>query len=93
MPTTLQFLSMKTMTNAACNQTINEYIYDETLCTASQVGWGGCFGDSGGPLTSGGRLIGLVSWGRECGDGLPNMFERISAVTDWIYSKTGIVAV
>lgn len=37
--------------------------------------------DSGGPLISNNKLIGIVSWGA---DKLVNGFTRISEYTDWI---------
>ena len=53
-----------------------------------------CKGDSGGPLIrkgdsiEGDRLVGLVSWGRECAeDGVPGVYVRISFFYDWIVKK------
>lgn len=85
------------MNNDDCRATIandhKEFIHDKSLCTAAKRGQGGCFGDSGGPLTANGQLIGVVSWGVKCGDGSPNVFVRISKFANWIQQKTGVVAV
>ncbi len=48
-----------------------------------------CGGDSGGPLAAdtGGRrvLVGVTSWGRNCGDPqFPGVYAKVSAVRDWI---------
>ena len=47
-----------------------------------------CVGDSGGPLFTGSRLlIGIVSWGRGCGQAmLPGVYTNVSAHLDWIQS-------
>ncbi|XP_076258353.1 trypsin beta-like [Rhynchophorus ferrugineus] len=47
---------------------------------------GACSGDSGGPLVSGGRLIGVVSWGyTPCGTPrLPSVFAKVGAYNSWI---------
>jgi hypothetical protein len=42
--------------------------------------------DSGGPLTEGGWLVGVVSFtgGSSCGNGFPDGFERVSSHLTWI---------
>lgn len=54
-----------------------------------------CQGDSGGPLfhwnetTNHSTLVGITSWGIGCGQrNFPGVYTRISAVLDWIRSKT-----
>lgn len=67
-----------------------ESIYNGTICTLRNMGNGACFGDSGGPLTANGKLIGLVSWGVPCAVGFPDQFTRVSEFLDWIKENTGL---
>lgn len=41
----------------------------------------------GGPLTAGGVVIGLVSWGVPCGRGVPDAFARVASHRSWILNK------
>jgi secreted trypsin-like serine protease len=48
-----------------------------------------CMGDSGGPLISGGKLVGVVAWSEWCGlrhD--PAVFARVSKLRDFIAAPT-----
>jgi trypsin len=59
------------------------------LCAFSP-GEDSCQGDSGGPIFLGGDsaeedvLVGLVSWGYDCGGDTPGVYTRISYFYDWI---------
>jgi secreted trypsin-like serine protease len=55
----------------------------------SNDGKDSCFGDSGGPLVGWNngefKLLGLVSWGVECGSSrYPGVYAKVSSVNDWI---------
>ncbi|XP_014486729.1 PREDICTED: chymotrypsin-2-like [Dinoponera quadriceps] len=46
---------------------------------------GSCNGDSGGPLTVGGKLVGLVSWAYGCAStNYPTVYTRVVSFLDWI---------
>ncbi|XP_011863836.1 PREDICTED: trypsin-1-like [Vollenhovia emeryi] len=46
---------------------------------------GSCHGDSGGPLTVGGKLVGLVSWASGCASTTyPTVYTRVVSYLDWI---------
>lgn len=51
---------------------------------------GACYGDSGGPLTvpgiTGDLLVGIVSWGYQCG-GTPTVFGRVANFRGWLASN------
>ncbi|KAF0719735.1 hypothetical protein AaE_010420, partial [Aphanomyces astaci] len=61
----------------------------DTMLGAGVEGQNSCHGDSGGPLTieenGAVRLVGVVSWGFECGErGTPGIYERVSAARAFI---------
>lgn len=49
-----------------------------------------CFGDSGGPLTVNGTLVGIVSWanGTSCTKDYPAVFTEVARYRYWISEKT-----
>lgn len=50
-----------------CEDAYGTYSPDEMVCAGyREGGTDACQGDSGGPLITGGRLIGIVSWGEGC---------------------------
>lgn len=68
-------------------QTIGAVIVDSMLCAGRMDidGVDGCFGDSGGPLIYKGVVVGLVSFGYECGlKYYPGVYTKVSYYTDWI---------
>jgi trypsin len=91
-PNNLQFLNVVTLTLADCRSRHTAgnaaSVFDNTICTFTQHGQGMCMGDSGGPLMSGGVLIGAVSWGIACAQGFPDVFARISSHVTWILNNT-----
>lgn len=54
-----------------------------------------CFGDSGGPMTCQvngiNKLIGIVSFGEDCGKPRhPGVYSRTTSVRQWISVLTGV---
>ncbi|MFG2298050.1 S1 family serine peptidase [Streptomyces sp. NPDC048603] len=62
------------------------YLEDSMVCAGDAAGGkDACQGDSGGPLVAGGRLIGLVSWGRGCGRAdSPGVYTKIAPLTGFV---------
>ncbi|CAG2175020.1 unnamed protein product [Oppiella nova] len=72
----------------ASRQSINK-VDDTNICAQSST-QSGCAGDSGGPLTVNGELVGVVSYGvNQCPlNYLPNVFGYVPSVRAWIDSTT-----
>lgn len=96
-PTFLQFLRVKTLTNADCRSRhvlpLSKFVDAATLCAMSRKNQGACLLDSGSPLVANGQLIGVVSWVKYCALGVPDGYARISSFVDWIQEVSGVVAV
>ncbi|MFE3072513.1 serine protease [Streptomyces sp. NPDC059247] len=62
------------------------------ICTYDKgSGISACEGDSGGPLTQNGRVIGIISWGHStCSGTYPSVHTNVGAYRTWITGKTGI---
>ncbi|KAG6616255.1 Serine protease trypsin-like protein [Phytophthora cinnamomi] len=67
------------------------------VCAGGVAGKDSCVGDTGGPLIkengAGDKddvLVGLVSWGYDCGDkGFPTVYSRVSSAVKWL-NRMGI---
>lgn len=72
-----------------CNSKMGDTIGPDMLCAYTE-GEDSCGGDSGGPLFLKGAtsaddsLVGLVSWGFECGGNYPGVYTNIAFFYDWI---------
>lgn len=84
--TGLKYANVTTITNNQCKKSFARgLVKDEMVCAYSgRLGIGACLGDSGGPLISDNKLIGIVSFARICALGYPDGYTRISAYADWI---------
>lgn len=84
----LQWISLTTISNKNCismhGSSDAEKITDASLCTYTARGQGMCTGDSGGPLVYNNQLVGIISWGVPCAQGVPDVYTRISAVFSWV---------
>ena len=91
--TNLMFLNTRTLRNSDCRSlhtTSNAArVFDNTVCTyAEGVREGICIGDDGGPLVSGGVVVGAVSWEVSCARGVPDVHSRVSHHSAWLLSTT-----
>lgn len=101
-PDALRMVDLDIATNpgAACGDYGGSYTPDSMLCAtgASRSNIKDtCSGDSGGPLftTAGGsyRLVGLTSWGNDCGlADYPGIYTRLTSFLSWIYLETDLEA-
>ncbi|XP_055551796.1 chymotrypsin-2-like [Wyeomyia smithii] len=88
----LRFLTVEIITQSQCQDTFSdpytERLADNTMCSLSPAGQGSCLGDAGGPLIYNDELVGILSWGIPCGEGMPDVFARISNHRAWIRVHT-----
>ncbi|XP_012218725.1 chymotrypsin-2-like [Linepithema humile] len=87
--TELNLASIKIADQAYCRfmyQNRSKNIFDTQICANEPtVERGSCKGDSGGPLTVDGKLVGLVSWSHRCSDTIyPSVYTRVPSYVDWI---------
>ncbi|KAL5273757.1 hypothetical protein ACFFRR_000480 [Megaselia abdita] len=86
LPEDLQFLKLRTLTNSECNRFVFNVSNTEICALRSPLN-GACAGDSGGPLVleDQNTQVGVVSYGTMiCGLGLPDVYTRVSILSDWI---------
>ncbi|KAG8036034.1 hypothetical protein G9C98_004613 [Cotesia typhae] len=83
LPDKLQEIELMVITETKC-KSYHSMVSAGHICTLTQAGEGACHGDSGGPLTAEGTLIGLVSFGRPCAVGYPDVYTRVFFYLDWI---------
>ncbi|XP_037939623.1 serine protease 3-like [Teleopsis dalmanni] len=98
LPTNLQYVHLKIITNSLCNETYHSTLVNKgSLCTATPQATTTCEGDSGGPLVdlASGKLIGINSFvsGDGCEAGDPAGFVRVTAYLNWIRKNSGVVGV
>ncbi|KAK4872858.1 hypothetical protein RN001_014887 [Aquatica leii] len=80
----LQYVFLKTISISECSKKLGTKIEQSQLCTFTRMGEGPCQKDSGSPLVGDGFLIGIVSWGKPCAAGYPDVYIRISYYEDWL---------
>ncbi|KAG7204572.1 hypothetical protein KM043_004995 [Ampulex compressa] len=72
------------LSGSECQAHHKEYIFASQLCTRAKVGIGACQGDSGGPLVVNGVLHGIVSWVYPCAVGVPDVYTKVCAHSQFI---------
>ncbi|XP_062534562.1 trypsin alpha-3-like [Armigeres subalbatus] len=93
LPVTLQMVDIPVVDQATCRAGWPEgWVTDDMIC-ASEPNRDACDGDSGGPLVTGGRQIGIVSWGAlNCLGNEPGVYARVAfpLIRNWITEVTGV---
>ncbi|XP_006896892.1 PREDICTED: transmembrane protease serine 11G-like [Elephantulus edwardii] len=97
-PNNLKQAQVEVISNDVCNQ-ISVYggaVSSGMICAGYLKGGpDACEGDSGGPLVIESNniwyLIGIVSWGIDCGKpNKPGLYTKVTLYRDWIKSKTDV---
>jgi secreted trypsin-like serine protease len=80
----LKYTRIKIRSRKTC-QRIYPNISRQSFCAGTNKGNDTCLGDSGGPALFKGRVVGVVSRGRGCGDPLfPGIYSRVDLASGWI---------
>ncbi|XP_017129832.1 serine protease SP24D [Drosophila elegans] len=87
----LLFVQVKALARQTCQQKYLHQLPETTMCLLHPKDKGACYGDSGGPATYEGKLVGVASFviGR-CGRDAPDGYERISKLRTWIREKASL---
>ncbi|XP_018394848.1 PREDICTED: mite allergen Eur m 3-like [Cyphomyrmex costatus] len=82
----------QTYCNKIYKDLIDLEIHDSQICSIHPTEQKGvCFGDSGGPLTVNGKLVGLVSFAYDCGSNkYPTVYTRVPSYINWINEQIKI---
>ncbi|XP_057320830.1 chymotrypsin-2-like isoform X1 [Microplitis mediator] len=83
-PDYLQEIDLWVISQLKCRIFFPITLTSGNICTLTVPGQGACGGDSGGPLTDNGILIGIVSYGLPCAIGFPDVYTRVFHYRDWI---------
>ncbi len=95
-PIRLHQATVTTVGDVRCGEVLDKYddfIDEPTMLCADGAGGGGCYGDSGGPLAAKNAagqpvLIGIVSWGIQCGLAeVSGIFTEVARYDEWISAE------
>ncbi|XP_055704863.1 chymotrypsin-2-like [Phlebotomus papatasi] len=86
--TFLSFVTVRTISNRMCEVEIGsidaQNVTPRKICTKGMDKFGPCVGDSGSPLVCQNEVVGIVSWGIGCANGIPDVYERVSVHREWL---------
>ncbi|UXI17404.1 hypothetical protein NH340_JMT03347 [Sarcoptes scabiei] len=89
-PNQLQTAKVSIVNHSHCKQLYKDcflQVTDGMFCAGDTIKGhkDACSGDSGGPATYKGKLVGVISWGYRCGDPkYPGVYTDVRQYTDWI---------
>ncbi|KAH8355423.1 hypothetical protein KR084_005467, partial [Drosophila pseudotakahashii] len=87
----LLYVQVKALSRDTCRSKYLRQLPETTMCLMHPQNKGACYGDSGGPATYGGKLVGLASFViGGCGRDAPDGYERVSQLRNWIREKAGL---
>ncbi|XP_055389846.1 trypsin delta-like [Condylostylus longicornis] len=85
-PKILQYVMVPVINREQCNRLMNNLVSERQICAGFlNGGKDACQQDSGGPLVYNKKLIGIVSWGDECGKPRrPGVYTDVGSLRNWI---------
>lgn len=83
-PDQLRSINLRTINREECRARWEGMFHGNQVCTFVGFGQGSCMGDSGGPLVYNGKQIGIVSFGKPCAIGVPDVFTDVNYFFDMI---------
>ncbi|XP_016949205.1 serine protease SP24D [Drosophila biarmipes] len=87
----LLFVQVKALSRETCRKEYLQQLPETTMCLMHPRNKGACYGDSGGPATYAGKLVGLASFViGGCGRNAPDGYERVSQLRSWIREKASL---
>lgn len=87
----LLYVQVKALSRESCQKTYLRQLPETTMCLLHPKDKGACYGDSGGPATYQGKLVGLASFViGGCGRAAPDGYERVSKLRNWIAEKASL---
>ncbi|EDV46403.1 serine protease SP24D [Drosophila erecta] len=87
----LLYVQVKALSRESCQKSYFRQLPETTMCLLHPKNKGACYGDSGGPATYQGKLVGLASFViGGCGRAAPDGYERVSALRSWIAEKASL---
>ncbi|XP_068139783.1 serine protease SP24D-like [Drosophila tropicalis] len=90
LPRYLQYNTLKSLTFSDCDNAIGWGVTNG-LCLAHEVDNGACNGDSGGPATYNGELVGVAGFVvGGCGNSYPDGYARVHYFNDWIKKNSDV---
>ncbi|XP_039958533.1 serine protease SP24D-like [Bactrocera neohumeralis] len=89
-PYRMQWNTLKALTVDECEEAIGMGD-DSLICLAHQANNGACNGDSGGPATYKGKLVGVAGFVvNGCGSTYPDGYAKVAYHREWIRENTGV---
>ncbi|XP_016970935.2 serine protease SP24D-like [Drosophila rhopaloa] len=87
----LLFVQVKALSRETCQRQYFRQLPESTMCLLHPKDKGACYGDSGGPATYQGKLVGLASFViGGCGRDAPDGYARVSKLRSWIVEKASL---
>lgn len=89
LPIIMQWYSVTALSKSGCASKIGFYT-DALICLSHPSGAGACNGDSGGPATYNGKLVGVAGFVvLKCGSSRPDGYAKVAYNIDWIRDNVG----